>query len=74
MLDATRVALGAPNMKAVIARIFPIWDTNGVVRQAQVDVGLLPHNAWVNTGDVTKISDNVHVDVAGTMEVGRRMW
>jgi hypothetical protein len=73
MLDATRVALNAPNMKAVIARIFPHWDVTGLVRQAEVEIGSQPHNAWVNTDDVTKI-DSGHADAAGIVEVGRRMW
>src|SRR5262249_21756497 len=73
MLDATRLALGAPSMRVVIARIFPSWDREGVVRQAQMEIGSLPHNAWVDTDDVTKIGDGAHSDAAGTIEVGRRM-
>jgi hypothetical protein len=73
MLDATRLALNAPNMKVVIARIFPSWDPVGFVRQAEVDIGSQPHNAWVDTDDVSKI-DNGHADANGIVEVGRRMW
>jgi Carbohydrate esterase, sialic acid-specific acetylesterase len=73
MLDATRLALDAPHMRVVIARIFPHWDREGVVRQAQVEIGSLPHHAWVDTDDVTKMDDGGHSDVAGTVEVGRRM-
>jgi hypothetical protein len=72
-LDSVRVGLNAPDMRAIIARIFPIFDPGNRVRNAQVDIGSRPGNAWVDIDDVSR-GDGGHADANGTKEVGRRMW
>jgi hypothetical protein len=73
-LNAIRTTLGAPQMRAIICRIYPIWDPPGFVRASQQAMGSLPLNAWVDADDISKTSDGGHSDAPGTVEVGHRMW
>lgn len=73
ILSATRVALGAPSMRAVISRCYPFWDQPGLVRAGQVAIGSEPGNRWADVDNVSK-ADPGHSDMLGTIEVGHRLF
>lgn len=74
--DVSRSALNAPNMRFVFARASPTWTnqtpSGPLVREAQQTVGSLLHNAWIDTDDISQSGG--HIDVAGTILVGNRMY
>jgi Carbohydrate esterase, sialic acid-specific acetylesterase len=72
-LDSLRIGLNAPEMRTIITRIFPAWDPGNRVRNAQIDIGSRPGNAWIDIDDVAK-ADAGHASPDGTKEVGSRMW
>jgi hypothetical protein len=71
---SVRLAMGAPKMRIVLTRIFPLWDPANRVRNEQVALGGEPQNAWIDIDDVSRLSDDRHFDALGTKEAGRRMW
>ncbi len=69
-----RQDFGVPNLPVVLGRIGP-KNTPGqeTVRQAQVQAATrLAHTAWVDTDDLPRDTDGIHLLASGEIELGRR--
>src|SRR5258708_269252 len=74
-LDSLRIGLNAPDMKAIIYRIFSEYDPQNRLRNAQVDLGSRPENTWVDIDGADKTADQYpHLSVLGTQQAGHLAW
>lgn len=74
LIGQIRQDFGVPDLPVVLGRIGP-KDTPGqkTVRQAQVQAAArLAHTAWVDTDDLPRDTDGVHLLAPGEIELGRR--